>query len=197
MDILFGIIGLLPLMIAIIILLVPYRMGENKGPMFFKQKRIGLNGDIFEIYKFRSMKVNANSILKSDEKLYEKYVQNGYKLEPKEDTRITSLGRFIRRTSIDELPQFVNIIKGEMSLTGPRPIVEEELQEYRKENLEHIFCSMKPGVTGIWQTSGRSDIGYPERVFLETSYYEKESIIFDIKIIFMTIVKVFKQEGSY
>ncbi|MFV0558809.1 MAG: sugar transferase [Enterococcus sp.] len=196
-DILLGIIGLIPLTIALIFLVIPYKTGKNKGPMFFKQERIGRNGELFQIYKFRSMKVNADSILKSDEALYEKYVESGYKLEPEEDPRITNLGRFIRKTSIDELPQFINVIKGEMSLIGPRPIVEEELQEYRKENLENAFLSMKPGITGVWQTSGRSEVGYPDRVFLETSYCDQESITFDTKTVLMTAVQVFKQEGAY
>jgi exopolysaccharide production protein ExoY len=189
--------GILLLIVCYIVLFIPYNFGENKGKMLFKQKRIGRNGEYFYIYKFRSMKQNADEILRNDPVLYEKYVNNGYKLEPHEDPRITRLGFYIRKLSIDEIPQFINVLKGEMSLVGPRPIVLEELEEYKKLKEDKLFLSMKPGITGVWQTAGRSNIGYPDRVFLENSYAKKMSIFFDIKILFLTIVKVFKKEGAY
>lgn len=173
MDIMGSLIGLIPFFVAYLILFIPYKFGENKGPILFKQKRLGLNGELFYIYKFRSMKVNADKILKDDQQLYKKYVQNGYKLEANVDPRITRLGRFIRKSSVDELPQFLNVLKGEMSLVGPRPIVEEELREYKGK--ADSFLKMKPGITGVWQTSGRSNIGYPDRVELELSYLENKS----------------------
>lgn len=182
MDILGGLIGVFIMIICYVVLFIPYHFGANKGKILFKQKRIGQNGECFYIYKFRSMKENADEILKKDMKLYEKYIKNGYKIEPHEDPRITKLGHFIRKLSIDEIPQFINVIKGEMSLVGPRPIVLEELNEYTKNGKDGVFLSMKPGITGVWQTSGRSNIGYPERVFLEISYASNKSILFDIKI---------------
>ncbi|HGF7617186.1 TPA: sugar transferase [Enterococcus faecium] len=197
LDIVGGVIGLIPFGIAYGVLFIPYKVGSNKGPMIFNQKRIGENGELFSIYKFRSMRVNADQILQADEELHQKYIANGYKLEPNEDPRITKLGRFIRKTSIDELPQFINVIKGNMSLVGPRPIVTEELEEYKKAGKVSEFLSMKPGITGVWQTAGRSNVGYPDRVFLEISYAKKNSIRFDLKVIGKTIVKVFKKEGAY
>lgn len=195
MDIVGALLGIFLFLIAYVILFIPYHIGENKGSMLFKQKRLGKNGKLFEIYKFRSMKTNAYEILKSDKDLYRKYLNNGYKLEAHEDPRITKLGCFIRKSSIDELPQFINVLKGEMSLVGPRPIVEEELQEY--ENKSELFLKMKPGITGVWQTSGRSNIGYPERVEVELSYLSNEKVGNDIKIILKTFLKVFLNEGAY
>lgn len=197
LDLVGGVIGLIPLGIAFGILFIPYKIGANKGPMIFNQKRIGENGELFNIYKFRSMRVKADQILQADEELHQKYIANGYKLEPNTDPRITKLGRFIRKTSIDELPQFINVVKGNMSLVGPRPIVTEELEEYKKAGKVNEFLSMKPGITGVWQTAGRSNVGYPNRVFLEISYAEKQSVLFDLKVIIKTIVKVFKKEGAY
>ncbi|WP_413537684.1 sugar transferase [Enterococcus malodoratus] len=194
-DIVGGLIGIIFFLIAYIFLFIPYHIGENKGAMLFKQQRLGKDGRLFEIYKFRSMKTNANEILKSDKELYQRYISNGYKLEVNEDPRITKLGCFIRKSSIDELPQFINVLVGEMSLVGPRPIVEEELKEYGKQSC--LFLKMKPGITGVWQTSGRSNIGYPERVDLELSYLKNEKISKDIKIIFKTFLKVFLNEGAY
>lgn len=197
LDIVGGVIGLIPFGIAYGVLFIPYKVGSNKGPMIFKQKRIGENGELFSIYKFRSMRVNADQILQADEELHQKYINNSYKLEQSEDPRITKLGAFIRKMSIDELPQFINVVKGDMSLVGPRPIVTEELEEYKRENKVAEFLSMKPGITGVWQTSGRSNVGYPDRVYLEVSYAKKDSILFDLKVIAKTIVKVFMKEGVY
>lgn len=197
LDIFGGVIGLIPFGIAYGVLYIPYKIGSNKGPMIFKQPRIGENGDLFNIYKFRSMRVNADEILQADEELHQKYIENGYKLEQNEDPRITKLGRFIRKTSIDELPQFINVLKGEMSLVGPRPIVIEELEEYKHEDKVAEFLSMKPGITGVWQTAGRSNVGYLDRVFLEVSYAKKDSILFDLKILAKTVLKVFMKEGAY
>lgn len=197
LDIFTGLIGLPIVVLATLLLAIPYSFGENKGQIIFKQKRIGKNGEMFDIYKFRSMRKDADAILRSDAALYEKYVENGYKLEQHEDPRITKLGRIIRKLSIDEIPQFLNVLKGDMSIVGPRPIVDVELEEYKSLGKEKEFLSMKPGITGIWQTSGRSNIGYPDRVYLEIEYANNTSIVFDIKIIAKTFVKVVKKEGAY
>ncbi|NWQ39504.1 sugar transferase [Bacillus sp. EB106-08-02-XG196] len=172
-----------------------YLTGENKGPVFFKQTRIGENGKEFKIYKFRSMIINAEDKLTANKELYKKYVANSYKLDPKEDPRITNIGRFLRKTSLDELPQLINVLKGEMSLVGPRPVVREELKEYSSK-LED-FLSVKPGVTGYWQVSGRSNVVYPERVDVELFYVYNASLLLDIKILLKTVLIVITKKGAY
>lgn len=195
MDFILSLIGLVLLLPVFIIISIFYLFGENRGPLFFAHKRIGKNGRYFHIYKFRTMIVNAEEKLKSDKELYKKFVKNGYKLETEEDPRITKLGRFLRKTSLDELPQLVNVLLGNMSLVGPRPIIEAELAEYKDRKQE--FLSVKPGVTGYWQVSGRSDVGYPERVDLELYYVHNKSLLFDIKILFKTFTTVIFQKGAY
>nr|MCI1924753.1 sugar transferase [Ligilactobacillus acidipiscis] len=181
-------------LITIIIFLID-SFGDNKGPVFFKQKRIGKNHRPFFIYKYRSMVVDADKKLQSNSKLHELYVKNNYKLPPEKDPRITKFGKFLRKTSIDELPQFWNVFKGEMSMVGPRPIVEEELKEYGDRT--DLFLSVTPGAMGYWQASGRSTIPYPERCDLELYYVEHASILFDIKIMFKSVVSIFKGDGAY
>ena len=169
--------------------------GENKGPVFYKQKRIGKNHKPFYIYKYRSMVVDADKKLYANKKLYELYVKNSYKLPPELDPRVTKFGHFIRKTSLDELPQFFNILKGDMSLIGPRPVVEEELQEYGDR--VDKFLSVIPGAMGYWQATGRSSIPYPERCDVELYYVDNASLWFDVKILFKNIISIFKTEGAY
>lgn len=171
------------------------RFGSNKGPLFYKQVRIGWHGRPFKIYKFRSMVVNADAILENNPEMYAKYVANNYKLEPEEDPRITRLGRWLRKTSIDEIPQFLNILRGEMSIIGPRPVVKDELSEYGDR--VDKFLSVKPGAMGLWQSSGRSNIPYPERCDVELEYVDKASLSFDTKIMFKNIISIFKSDGAY
>ncbi|WP_447409269.1 sugar transferase [Weissella confusa] len=171
-----------------------YLFGDNKGPVFYQQRRIGQNHEEFGIYKFRSMVVNAEEKLYADKDLYAKFVENGYKLPTEEDPRITKFGAFIRKTSLDELPQFINILIGDMSIIGPRPVVERELVEYG--NRVDEFLSVKPGAMGLWQASGRSEIQYPERADLEISYVEHANLWFDFKILFMTVLAIFKGDGA-
>nr|WP_148932692.1 sugar transferase [Paenibacillus methanolicus] len=187
-----ALIFLLPVFIFIAIMM---KINEPSGSVFFKQKRIGKNGDLFNIIKFRSMVLNAEEKLKANKELYQKYIDNNYKLEQDEDPRITKLGRFLRKTSLDELPQLINVLKGEMSLVGPRPVVREELKEYGDRAVD--FLSVKPGVTGYWQVSGRSDVGYPERVDLELFYVYNQSLWFDFKILFRTVIIVLLKRGAY
>jgi exopolysaccharide production protein ExoY len=195
MDIVGAIIGLVLTSPLFFLISIFYLFGESKGPIFFKQVRVGKNGKRFYIYKFRSMILNAEEKLKADKELYEKYLRNNYKLEPHEDPRITKLGRFLRKTSLDEIPQLINVLKGEMSLVGPRPVVQEELKEYGVKVGE--FLSVKPGLTGYWQVSGRSEIGYPERVNLELYYVYNQSLLLDIKIILKTVWMVLLKKGAY
>lgn len=187
-----GLIIILPLFIGISGL---YLFGKNKGPIFFKQQRVGKNGQLFYIYKFRSMVVNAEKVLRDNPSLYKKYIKNNYKLEPFEDPRITKMGNFLRKTSLDELPQLINVLRGDMSLVGPRPVVQDELKEYQDKLT--TFLSVKPGITGYWQVSGRSNIGYPERVDLELYYAYHQSVYLDIKIILLTIYQVLMRKGAY
>ncbi len=181
-----------PVFLAVFIM---NRFGDNKGPLFYKQERIGWHGKPFKIYKFRSMVVNADKILEDDPELYAKYVANNYKLEPEEDPRITRLGRWLRKTSIDEIPQFINILRGEMSIIGPRPVVKAELAEYGDR--VDKFLSVKPGAMGLWQSSGRSNIPYPERCDVELEYVDKASLGFDMKIMLKNIISIFKRDGAY
>ena len=187
-----GLVVTSPIFIMISIL---YLIGQNKGPVIFGHTRVGENGKEFKLYKFRSMIVNAEEILKNNDELYKKYVQNNYKLEPDEDPRITNIGRYLRETSLDELPQLINVLKGDMSLVGPRPVIKEELEEYDSRLNE--FLSVKPGVTGYWQICGRSEIGYPERAELEYYYIDHQGFKLDFKIIVNTIMLVLMRKGAY
>jgi lipopolysaccharide/colanic/teichoic acid biosynthesis glycosyltransferase len=187
-----GLVLLLPVFLAIAFLM---KLQEPKGYVFFNQRRIGIHMKMFKIIKFRYMVSNAEERLKSDPVLYKKYVDNNYKLEQDEDPRITRLGRFLRKSSLDELPQFINVLKGDMSLVGPRPVVRDELKEYGDKITD--FLSVKPGITGYWQVSGRSEVGYPERVELELYYVYNQSIWMDIKIIFLTVWYVLLKRGAY
>lgn len=167
---------------------------EPKGPVFFGHERNGKNGKKFKMYKFRSMCLNAEERLMSDRNLYQKYKDNGYKLNEDEDPRVTKIGKFIRKTSIDELPQLLNVLKGEMSLVGPRPIPDTELEEYKE--LKSKFLSVKPGITGWWQVSGRSNVGYPERCQLELYYVNNISTKMDLLILIKTVKSVLQREGA-
>ncbi|MEH7249337.1 sugar transferase [Neobacillus niacini] len=195
MDIFGATVGLLLTLPCLLVLSSFYFYGSNKGPIFFKQIRIGKDGKRFHIYKFRSMIVDAERKLKEDNILYQKYINNNFKLEQDEDPRITSFGKFIRKSSLDELPQFFNVLKGDMSLVGPRPVVLEELEEYGSKKTE--FLSVKPGITGYWQVCGRSDVGYPERVDIELYYVYNKNLVLDIKILFKTVIQVVVRKGAY
>ena len=194
-DIVLSVIALILLSPVFLVIWLLDSFGDNKGPVFFKQTRIGMHHQPFKIYKFRSMVVNADEILHQDPELYQKYVANNYKLEPEEDPRITRLGRILRKTSLDEIPQFINILKGEMSLIGPRPVVKEEVKIYGDR--ADKFLSVKPGAMGLWQASGRSNIGYPERCDLELSYVDHASYWYDCRILFKNLISIFKSTGAY
>ena len=195
-DILAGILGTILLIpVTIIVWLVRLIKHENDGPLFFEQLRIGKNGKQFRLYKFRTMVMNA------DEKLY-KYLEENEEARKeykkykklKNDPRITKLGAFLRKTSLDEFPQFINILKGDMSLVGPRPYLYREkidMGDYYDQ-----IVNVKPGITGYWQVNGRNDVDFEERTYLDTYYIEHRGIIMDIKIILKTILKIFKREGA-
>ncbi|MBI3343038.1 sugar transferase [Candidatus Gottesmanbacteria bacterium] len=165
-------------------------MLDSPGPVFADTpRRVGKGGGLFRIYKFRSMIVNAHRKLRSDPKLvklYSEYKRNSYKL--KEDPRVTTVGRFIRKHSIDEIPQLLNVLTGQMSLVGPRPYYQDELTQQQKKyphtkELVSVVLSEKPGITGYWQVSGRSEVNFDKRIKMDADYVSKRSILFDITIL--------------
>ncbi len=177
------------LLISLLILLIDGR------PVFFRQERLGLKGKTIKIFKFRTMFHDAEEKLKQDILLYEKYVVNDFKIPVQEDPRLLKFGKFLRRWSLDEIPQFINVLKGDMRIIGPRPIVHDEIERYGDD--ADIFLSVKPGITGLWQVSGRSDVGYPDRKYLDLLYILHRSMWLDVKIFFKTIWRVFNKNGAY
>ncbi|WP_413523484.1 sugar transferase [Latilactobacillus curvatus] len=196
-DIFISGVMLIMLIPVFVVFSVVYLIGENKGPLFYRQVRVGRNGKKFGMFKFRSMVINADKKLLENKELYKKYIANSYKLPDGEDPRVTKFGRFIRKTSLDELPQFINIFTGDMSLIGPRPVVEKELAEYGSKDRIDKLLSVTPGAMGYWQATGRSNIEYPERCEVELYYVEHASLVFDIKIMFKNIVSIFKHDGAF
>ena len=165
---------------------------DSKGPALFGHKRIGKNGREISVYKFRSMVINAQEVLENFTPEQKAEFEKNFKLE--NDPRITKVGSFLRKTSLDELPQLVNILKGDMSIVGPRPIVKAEIKKYG-EFASKLF-SVTPGLTGYWQANGRSDTTYEERVQMDMFYIDNRSLALDIKIIFQTVASVIKKEGA-
>ncbi len=166
---------------------------DSPGPILADTpERVGKNGKLFKMYKFRSMVQNAHLLLTEDPefaKLYEQYKKGSYKL--KNDPRITRVGRFIRKHSLDEVPQLINVIKGDMSLVGPRAYYPDELREQQKKypatkDAVKIVLSVKPGITGYWQVSGRSEINFDKRIEMDADYVKKRSILYDLYIIART-----------
>ena len=165
---------------------------DSKGPIFFGHTRIGKNGKIIKIYKYRTMVTNAEELIKQFTPEQMKEYKENFKLE--NDPRITKVGKFLRKTSLDELPQLLNIIQGDLALIGPRPVVKKELEKYG-ENAGK-FLSVTPGLTGNWAASGRSNTTYEERMKMELWYVDNISFITDVKIFFKTIIAVIKKEGA-
>lgn len=190
-DIAGALIGL-AITFAVGLILAPFLLLESPGPLIFKQKRVGVNGRIFDFYKFRSMYADAEERKKE---LMDQNEVHGLMFKMENDPRITKVGAFIRKTSIDELPQFWNVLKGDMSLVGTRPPTLDEYQQYSYYQKRRI--SFRPGITGLWQTSGRSDItDFDEVVKLDLEYIDNWSILLDIKIILKTVLVVFSGSGA-
>ncbi|NMB91698.1 sugar transferase [candidate division WWE3 bacterium] len=173
---------------------------DSKGPAVFKQTRLGKDNKLFEMYKFRTMVINAEEILKNDPNLLREYQSNSYKI--KNDPRVTRVGNFLRKSSLDELPQLFNILKGEMSIVGPRAYKPDELATQLKKHpelrsLAEPVIKTKPGLTGLWQTSGRSNIGFEERIKLDNRYAISQNLFFDLWLILKTIPAVLKSRGAY
>lgn len=165
---------------------------DSKGPVFFAHKRIGKNGNIIKLYKFRSMVINAEELIKSFTPEQMKEYKENYKLT--NDPRITKVGKFLRKTSLDELPQLINIINGDLSIIGPRPVVADELEKYGVN--KDKFLSVTPGLTGYWAANGRSNTTYEQRMEMELYYIDNLSLKMDIKVFFKTILSVVKKEGA-
>ena len=192
LDIIGSLVGIILLSPFILIVAIIIKVQDPRGPIFFKQKRIGKHGQEFYMYKFRSMVSNAEELLKD---LLEQNEICGAMFKIKDDPRITKFGKFIRKTSIDELPQLWNVIKGEMSLVGPRPPLPREVKEYDDYDKQRL--TVTPGCTGIWQVSGRNNLSFKEMVELDLKYISERNIWVDIKIILKTILVLFGSKNAY
>jgi len=191
LDYLGGFVGFLIFCVAFIIL-GPVIKLDSKGPVIFSQNRVGRNGRIFKCYKFRSMRQDAEELKKA---LLSQNEMNGLMFKIDNDPRVTRVGKFLRKTSIDELPQFINVLKGDMSLVGTRPPTVDEYEKYQPEHKARV--SMMPGLTGLWQVSGRSDIkNFDEVVKLDMQYIDNSSFWLDVKIILLTIKVVLFGKGA-
>ena len=190
-------IAMLPVLLPLIGILGILIKIDSRGPIFFAHTRIGKNGKLIKVYKFRSMYVDAQKrleeILKNNPEAKKEW-ETYFKL--KDDPRVTRVGKFLRKTSLDELPQIFNVLKGDMSLVGPRPVIKDEIDKYYKEYASYYYM-VRPGITGLWQVSGRSDTDYDFRVKLDTWYVLNWSLWLDIVILFKTVKVVLKREGAY
>lgn len=165
---------------------------ESKGPIIFSQDRVGLNGKIFKMYKLRSMVSNAEEL---KEKLLEQNEMSGPMFKMKDDPRITKVGKFIRKTSIDELPQLINVLKGDMSLVGPRPSLPKEVEQFEPWMYERL--QVKPGLTCIWQVSGRNNIDFEDWMKLDIKYVRERSLLGDLKLVFRTFFVLFGDKNAH
>ena len=184
-DILFSLIFLI-ILSPIFIFIAIFVKFSSRGPIFYAHKRIGKNKKFFNCLKFRTMHPEADDILrnllKKNNLMRKEYVET-HKL--KNDPRITTFGKFLRKTSLDELPQFINVIRRDMSIVGPRPIIDEEVIKYG-DNFDQVI-SIKPGITGLWQVSGRNNLSYEKRIDLDLIYVKNHNIIMDLRIIVRTL----------
>lgn len=176
---------------------------DSPGPILADTPmRVGKNGKLFKLFKFRSMIVNAHELLRTDPKfqdLYHQYKKNSYKLH--QDPRVTKVGKFIRKHSLDELPQFLNVLRGDMSLVGPRPYYPDELEDQQKKyphtkKLVEIVLSSKPGITGYWQVSGRSEVNFDKRIDIDARYVVEKSILHDFYILLKSPIVMVTGKGA-
>lgn len=190
-DIVWSLIGLIVLSPVFIILSILVKT-TSEGPVFFAHKRVGKGGKTIKIYKFRSMVTNAEELIKQFTPEQKAEYEKNFKLE--NDPRVTKVGNFMRKTSLDELPQLINILKGDISIVGPRPVMDVETQIYG--NYRNMLLSVKPGLTGFWAANGRSHTTNTRRRAMEIYYVKNRSVLLDLKIIFKTFISVFKREGA-
>nr|WP_231918696.1 sugar transferase [Solibacillus silvestris] len=192
-DIIFSIIGIISLLIPIFFIVAFFiKIEDRKGPVIFKQLRVGENGKTFEIYKFRSMITNAEGFKLL---LAHQNEASGPVFKMKQDPRVTKVGRFLRKTSLDELPQLLNVLRGEMSLVGPRPPLLEEVEQYTSYERQRL--SVTPGLTCYWQVSGRSNIGFEQWVEMDLKYINERNLFVDSILILKTIFVLFGSKDAY
>jgi lipopolysaccharide/colanic/teichoic acid biosynthesis glycosyltransferase len=184
---------LIPLLGAIALLL---RITNGPG-VLVRHPRIGRDGSVFRCLKFRTMVLDGDQVLAAHLE-HNEAARREWRQYRKlaEDPRVTPVGRLLRRSSLDELPQILNVLRGEMSLVGPRPVVQAELDEHYRGEAAHLYCSVRPGVTGLWQVSGRSGLGYPERVGLDVQYVRTASLALDLQILCRTPLAVLRARGA-
>jgi undecaprenyl-phosphate galactose phosphotransferase len=194
-DILVGLVGIIATLFLAVIIKIIYICSGDFDPIFFEQKRIGKDGQLFMIYKFRTMVPKADEVLvelmRKDASFRNEYLVNK---KVKNDPRVTKVGKFLRQSSLDEFPQFINVFLGQMSLVGNRPYLPREVEDMG-EYYKYIIAS-KPGITGLWQTSGRSNTSFYERLVIEKKYSKIQGFRLDIKIIFKTMIQVIKKDGA-
>jgi len=187
---------ILPFALPLILFLMLLIKLNSKGPAIYKNERIGKNGEKFNCLKLRTMYEDADEKLKKlldENEFLKREFERDHKL--KNDPRITSIGKFLRISSLDELPQIFNVLKGEMSFVGPRPIVKAEISKYGKQF--RYYESILPGITGVWQVNGRNDTSYEERVAMDSSYAQNSNLPLDLKILFQTIPAALSKKGAY
>ncbi|SET99957.1 sugar transferase [Paenibacillus sp. NFR01] len=191
-DIAASAVALIVLSPLFLILALAIKLEDPRGSVFFGQTRVGLEGKHFRMFKFRSMISNAEALLPS---LLAQNEVSGPMFKMRNDPRVTRVGRFIRRTSIDELPQLLNVLKGEMSLVGPRPSLPHEVERYSE--YDRLRLTVTPGCTGLWQVSGRSGLDFAQMVELDLMYIEQRSLLLDLKIMFMTAWQLVRSNNAY
>ena len=191
-DIIGSFCGLVVLSLLFVIIALLIKLEDPKGKVFFKQLRVGKDGKEFYMYKFRSMASDAEERLKELLALNE---VSGAMFKMKDDPRVTKIGKFIRKTSVDELPQLFNVFRGDMSLVGPRPPLPREVAEYSAYDRQRLLVT--PGCTGLWQVSGRSNVGFEEMVELDLQYIRERSFFYDIKIILKTVLVLFGSKNAF
>ncbi|MGG4340574.1 sugar transferase [Paenibacillus lautus] len=192
MDFVFALFGLVLLSPLFLIISILIKLEDPKGSVFFYQTRVGKNERPFRMYKFRSMVSNAEELL---DKLLERNEINGAMFKMREDPRITKIGKFIRKTSIDELPQLWNVVRGEMSLVGPRPALPREVMQY--SSYDKLRLKVSPGCTGLWQVSGRNNLSFHEMLALDLEYIERRGIWLDVKVMFRTVKVMIFPNSAY
>ncbi|MGL6043294.1 MAG: sugar transferase, partial [Sandaracinobacteroides sp.] len=194
-DVVFAVAFFLAAFPVLLILAIALQL-DSPGKLFFSQSRIGRNGELFRCFKFRTMCENADEVLARHlEACPAARAEWDADFKLRNDPRITRLGAIARKFSLDEFPQLWNILKGDMSVVGPRPIITSEIVKYGAHFAD--YCSVKPGLTGLWQVSGRNDVSYARRVALDRYYVRRKNFVFDMKIVLMTVPAVLKARGSY
>jgi len=184
-----------PLVVPLGVLVAVAVALSSRGTVLFGQERVGLGGSTFKMYKFRTMPREAEQLLQRDPRLWNEYVANGFKLPAELDQRVTRVGRFLRRSSLDELPQVLNVLRGTMSWVGPRPVVPDEVENYGERAA--VYLSVRPGITGAWQVNGRSTVFYPDRVDIDHEYVRDWSLWLDVKILVRTPIAVLSTRGAF